>query len=107
VGFIGKITKMAMGIKQTHVKGSHVDMNFLAEMARRCGANSELVNKIMVANTARHAGELVDGFGLALFYDKLCQEVHRHLSKYAESQLEIKIILLNFEGKIIGDYPKD
>ena len=107
VGFIGKITKMAMGIKQTHVKGSHVDMNFLAERARRCGANSELVNKIMVANTARHAGELVDGFGLALFYDKLCQEVHRHLSKYAESQLEIKIILLNFEGKIIGDYPKD
>ena len=31
VGFIGKLTKMAMGIKQTHVKGSHVDMNFLAE----------------------------------------------------------------------------
>jgi len=30
IGFIGKLTKMAMGIKQTHVKGSHVDMNFLA-----------------------------------------------------------------------------
>ena len=107
VGFIGKLTKMAMGIKQTHVKGSHVDMNFLAEMASRCGADSELVNKIMLANTARHAGELVDEFGLALFYDMLCQEVHHHLSKYSESQLQIKIILLDFEGKIIGDYPKD
>jgi cobalt-precorrin-5B (C1)-methyltransferase len=107
VGFIGKLTKMAMGIKQTHVKGSHVDMNFLAELASRCGADSELVNKIMLANTARHAGELVDEFGLALFYDMLCQEVHRHLSKYSESQLQIKIILLDFEGKIIGDYPKD
>ena len=107
VGFIGKLTKMAMGIKQTHVKGSHVDMNFLAELASRCGADSELVNKIMLANTARHAGELVDEFGLALFYDTLCQEVHRHLSKYSESQLQIKIILLDFEGKIIGDYPKD
>jgi cobalt-precorrin-5B (C1)-methyltransferase len=107
VGFIGKLTKMAMGIKQTHVKGSHVDMNFLAELASRCGADSELVNKIMLANTARHVGELVDDFGLALFYDMLCQEVHRHLSKYSESQLRIKIILLDFEGKIIGDYPKD
>jgi len=107
VGFIGKLTKMAMGIKQTHVKGSHVDMNFLAELASRCGADSELVNKIMLANTARHAGELVDEFGLALFYDMLCQEVHRHLSKYSESQLQIKIILVDFEGKIIGDYPKD
>ena len=107
VGFIGKLTKMAMGIKQTHVKGSHVDMNFLAELASRCGADSELVNKIMLANTARHAGELVDEFGLALFYDMLCQEVHHHLSNYPESQLQIKIILLDFEGKIIGDYPKD
>lgn len=107
VGFIGKLTKMAMGIKQTHVKGSHVDMNFLAELASRCGADSEVVNKIMLANTARHAGELVDEFGLALFYDMLCEEVHRHLSKYSESQLQIKIILLDFEGKIIGDYPKD
>jgi cobalt-precorrin-5B (C1)-methyltransferase len=107
VGFIGKLTKMAMGIKQTHVKGSHVDMNFLAELASRCGADSELVNKIMLANTARHAGELVDEFGLVLFYDMVCQEVHHHLSKYSESQLQIKIILLDFEGKIIGDYPKD
>jgi cobalt-precorrin-5B (C1)-methyltransferase len=107
IGFIGKLTKMAMGIKQTHVKGSHVDMNFLAELASRCGADRELVNKIMLANTARHAGELVDEFRLALFYGKLCQEVHHHLSKYSESQLQIKIILLDFEGKIIGDYPKD
>ena len=107
VGFIGKLTKMAMGIKQTHVKGSHVDMNFLAKLASRCGADSELVNKIMLANTARHAGELVDESGLVLFYDMLCQEVHSHLSKYSESQLQIKIILLDFEGKIIGDYPKD
>src|SRR6188474_610687 len=107
VGFIGKLTKMAMGIKQTHVKGSHVDMNFLAELASRCGADRELVNKIMLANTARHAGDLVDEFGLALFYDMLCQEVHHHLSNYSESQLQIKIILLDFEGKIIGDYPKD
>ena len=29
-GFIGKLTKMAMGVKQTHVAGSHVDMEFMA-----------------------------------------------------------------------------
>jgi cobalt-precorrin-5B (C1)-methyltransferase len=33
VGFIGKLAKMAAGVKQTHVKGSKVDMNFLAEIA--------------------------------------------------------------------------
>jgi len=106
VGFIGKLTKMAMGIKQTHVKGSHVDMNFLAELAIRCGANNELVKKIRVANTARHVGELVDQFGLNMFYDVLCEEVYSHLSKYSPSELQIKIILLDFNGKIIGEFPE-
>jgi cobalt-precorrin-5B (C1)-methyltransferase len=97
---------MAMGIKQTHVKGSHVDMNFLAELAIRCGANNELVKKIRVANTARHVGELVDQFGLNMFYDVLCEEVYSHLSKYSPSELQIKIILLDFNGKIIGEFPE-
>jgi len=106
IGFIGKLTKMAMGIKQTHVKGSHVDMNFLAELAIRCGANNELVKKIKVANTARHVGELVDQFGLNMFYNVLCKEVYSHLSKYSPSELQIKIILLDFNGKIIGEFPE-
>ena len=107
VGFIGKITKMAMGIKQTHVKGSHVDMNFLAEIASRCGADKELVKQIKGANTARHVSEMIDKYGLNSFYDNVCKEVHIHLTKYSHSQLKIKIILLDFDGKIIGSYPKD
>jgi cobalt-precorrin-5B (C1)-methyltransferase len=107
IGFIGKLTKMAMGIKQTHVKGSHVDMNFLADLASRCGANNELIKKIRLANTARHVGELVDQFELNMFYDVLCEEVYNHLSKYSPSELQIKIMLLDFNGKIIGKYPKD
>jgi cobalt-precorrin-5B (C1)-methyltransferase len=107
IGFIGKLTKMAMGIKQTHVKGSHVDMNFLADLAGRCGASNEHIKKIKLANTARHVGELVDQFGINIFYDILCEEVYKHLSKYSPSELQIKIILLDFNGKIIGKYPKE
>jgi cobalt-precorrin-5B (C1)-methyltransferase len=105
IGFIGKLTKMAMGVKQTHVKGSNVDMNFLATLANRCGANNELVKKIKLANTARHVGELIDQSGLSMFYDVLCEEVHNHLSKDSPSDLQIKIILLDFTGKVIGNFP--
>jgi cobalt-precorrin-5B (C1)-methyltransferase len=38
VGFIGKLAKMAAGVKQTHVKGSKVNMKFLSELAQNCGA---------------------------------------------------------------------
>jgi cobalt-precorrin-5B (C1)-methyltransferase len=105
LGFIGKLTKMAMGVKQTHVKGSNVDMNFLATLANRCGANNDLVKKIKLANTARHVGELIDQSGLSMFYDVLCEEVYNHLSKDSPSDLHIKIILLDFTGKVIGNFP--
>ncbi len=105
IGFIGKLTKMAMGVKQTHVKGSNVDMNFLATLANNCGANNDLVKKIKLANTARHVGELIDQSGLSMFYDVLCEEVYNHLSKDSPSDLKIKIILLDFTGKVIGNFP--
>ena len=44
VGFIGKLAKMAAGVKQTHVKGSKVDMNFLSELAKK--ANEKKIIKI-------------------------------------------------------------
>jgi len=75
-------------------------------LASRCGANNELVKKIKLANTARHVGELIDQSGLSMFYDVLCEEVYNHLSKYSPSELQIEIVLLDFTGKIIGNFPK-
>ena len=51
-GFIGKLAKMAAGVKQTHVKGSKVDMKFLSEIAKRCNADNKTIEKIKNANTA-------------------------------------------------------
>jgi len=54
VGFIGKLAKMAAGVKQTHVKGSKVDMNFLAELARKSNATETIIESIKKANTLIH-----------------------------------------------------
>jgi len=59
VGFIGKLAKMAAGVKQTHVKGSKVDMSFLSELAQRCNANENVIQDIKKANTARHVSEII------------------------------------------------
>ena len=42
VGFIGKLAKMAAGVKQTHVKGSKVDMLFLSELAKEAKAKESV-----------------------------------------------------------------
>lgn len=103
-GFIGKLTKMAMGIKQTHVKGSHVDMDFLGHMARRCGAGDELVTKIKTANTARHVAELIDHYGIGGFYVLICNKVHDQLSSYCDHKVAIDVLMFDFDGKVIGTY---
>ena len=103
-GFIGKLTKMAMGVKQTHVKGSHVDMDFLSHIATRCGAGDETVTMIKTANTARHVAELIDNCGIQGFYDLLCKEVHDQLSSYCGDKVAIDVLMFNFEGKVIGSY---
>ncbi|MDE1862656.1 MAG: cobalt-precorrin-5B (C(1))-methyltransferase [Thaumarchaeota archaeon] len=105
-GFIGKLTKMGMGVRQTHVKGSKVDMDFLADLAQRAGAPAEAVEEIRKANTARHAYEIATSRNLGrAFFDLVCQQVHAQLGAHSEQKFEIDVIMFDFEGSIIGRFP--
>src|SRR5438445_8909696 len=105
-GFIGKITKMGMGVRQTHVKGSKVDMQFLADIARKCNAPIEVIQEIKHANTARHVFEIVVSKNVNGYFDLICSEVHNHFRKHSENKVEIEVIMLDFDGNIIGRFPK-
>jgi cobalt-precorrin-5B (C1)-methyltransferase len=105
-GFIGKLTKMAMGIKQTHVKGSKVDMQFLAKLAQRCNADKKIIDEVKKANTARHVLEIITKKNLAGFFDMICYEVYKHMRRHSENKLEIDVIMFDFDGKVIGRHPR-
>jgi cobalt-precorrin-5B (C1)-methyltransferase len=104
-GFIGKLTKMAMGVKQTHVAGSHVNMEFMACLAADCKASPAVVSEIRGANTARHVSEIITKNRIAGYFDLVCKKVHEQMSEHAEGQLEIEVIMFEFDGKVIGRYP--
>jgi cobalt-precorrin-5B (C1)-methyltransferase len=104
-GFIGKLTKMGMGVKQTHVKGSKVDMEFLAELAQRCNAPSDTVQEIKKANTARHVFEIVSARNLKGYFDLVCSQVYSQLRKHSEEKFEIDVIMFDFDGNVIGRFP--
>lgn len=105
-GFIGKLTKMGMGVKQTHVKGSKVDMEFLAEIAVRCNMPADTVEEIKKANTARHVFEIVSGKNLGeKYFDLVCSEVYSQLRKHSEEKFELDVIMFDFDGNTIGRFP--
>ena len=106
-GFIGKLTKMAMGIKQTHVAGSHVDMEFMARLATECEAPPSVVEEISTANTARHVSEIIKENKIVSYYDHLCKKVYEQMHAHAKGRLQIEVILFEFDGMVIGRYPKN
>ncbi|QUC64488.1 cobalt-precorrin-5B (C(1))-methyltransferase [Nitrosopumilus sp. K4] len=102
VGFIGKLAKMAAGVKQTHVKGSKVDMNFLADIARKCNASLDITEKIKNANTARHVSEIIKEGKISGFFEEICNETHKHMKKHSEGKVPLDVILFDFDGDILA-----
>jgi cobalt-precorrin-5B (C1)-methyltransferase len=102
VGFIGKLAKMAAGVKQTHVKGSKVDMSFLAELAKKCNANENVIQNIKKANTARHVSEIIQENKINGFFDLICSETYDHMRKHSEEKVPIDVILFDFDGNVLA-----
>jgi cobalt-precorrin-5B (C1)-methyltransferase len=94
-----------MGVKQTHVAGSHVDMEFMASLALQCGADERIVEQIRHANTARHVSEIVTKYGIQGFFDLVCKKVYEQMREYANKEVEIEVIMFEFDGSVIGRYP--
>ncbi|MDX1441185.1 MAG: cobalt-precorrin-5B (C(1))-methyltransferase [Nitrosopumilaceae archaeon] len=102
VGFIGKLAKMAMGVKQTHVKGSKIDMKFLGEIAQKCGANNSVIHEIHKANTARHVLEIIKENKIEGFFKEICIKVNNHMRKISEGNFSLEVIMFDFDGTILG-----
>ena len=102
VGFIGKLAKMAAGVKQTHVKGSKVDMNFLSELAKKSNANDKVIESIKKANTARHVSEIIQENNVSGFFELICSETYKHMRKHSEEKVPIDVILFDFDGSILA-----
>jgi cobalt-precorrin-5B (C1)-methyltransferase len=103
-GFIGKLTKMAMGVSQTHVKGSHVDLQFMAALATECNLPPDAIAEIEKANTARHVGEIVRRYAKQDFFDNLCKKVFEFLRRYSNYSLEIEVVMFDFDGTVCSRY---
>jgi cobalt-precorrin-5B (C1)-methyltransferase len=104
-GFIGKLTKMAMGVKQTHVRGSHVDMEFMAKVASECSSSTVVIEEVKKANTARHVSEIIDANRVEGFYDSLCRKVFERLYEYSAGRIDLQVIMFDFDGKVRGFHP--
>jgi cobalt-precorrin-5B (C1)-methyltransferase len=106
-GFIGKLAKMAAGVKQTHVKGGKVDMKFLSELAKRCNAKSDTISKILGANTARNVQEIIMEDKVDGFFDEITREACNQMRQHSEEKIPVEVIMFDFDGKVLSRDKKE
>jgi len=106
-GFIGKLAKMAAGVKQTHVKGGKVDMKFLSELAKRCNASPNTIGRILGANTARNVQEIIMEDKVDGFFDEVTKEACNQMRQHSEEKIPVEVILFDFDGKVLSRDKKE
>ena len=106
-GFIGKLAKMAAGVKQTHVKGGKVDMKFLSELAKKCDAGSDTIGRILGANTARNVQEIIIKDKVDGFFDEVTKEACNQMRQHSEEKIPVEVILFDFDGKVLSKDKKE
>ncbi|MCZ7570898.1 MAG: cobalt-precorrin-5B (C(1))-methyltransferase [Ardenticatenaceae bacterium] len=102
VGMIGKMAKTAQGHMVTHVAGNGVDLDFLAEVAERCGARPGAVAEMRAANTARHWMEICERERLPSALQHLTELACQQCFDYARGRLDLEAILVDFNGPVLG-----
>lgn len=100
--FFGKAVKMALGFEHTHAAKSELTLKTLAEWAGETTGNHELAESIRSSNTARHAFSFI----WPQFPDFLAfvgKKVKQAALGFTGGKLDIRAIILDFEGKIAFD----
>lgn len=105
VGMVGKFSKMAMGYFVTHVAGNKVDTEFLASLAARCGATSEVQAEMREAASGRHFQEIAQANALEAVFPLMCrlvcEESHKLLGDDA-GKLIVDALCFDFDGALLG-----
>jgi cobalt-precorrin-5B (C1)-methyltransferase len=107
IGHIGKLAKVAAGLFNTHSKFGDARLETIAAYAASCGAESELVNKILKLKLAEEAIEILKENNLMMTFDKIAKRVVERANEYCKDRLKLACIMLSLKGEIIGSWPKD
>ncbi|WDP90820.1 MAG: cobalt-precorrin-5B (C(1))-methyltransferase [Desulfobacter sp.] len=100
--FFGKAVKMAMGVAHTHAAKSELTLNTLAQWTGEITGDEALAGQIRECNTARHAFEFIHPDYPAVL-ERVGREAGRHAAGFAGGNVDIRVIILDFEGGIAFD----
>ena len=102
VVFFGKAVKMAQGSPHTHAARSRLALEELAIRVQKQGGGAELEERVAKANTAREAFFMLQDECPEIF-EWVVQGMTDHAQSFAGSRINVRAILLDYEGRVTAD----
>ncbi|MDE1160269.1 MAG: cobalt-precorrin-5B (C(1))-methyltransferase [Neorhizobium sp.] len=104
-GGVAKMTKLSQGMLDVHSKQGLADLDALAGVAAKAGANGDLVAAIAGANTVSQAFSLAAVAGLPLG-DRIAALAWETAAKaLGDPQIALEILVFDREGQLVGRTP--
>ncbi len=101
-GHIGKLAKVAAGVFHTHNRVADCRLETLAAYAAAEGLPAREVQKILDANTAEDAAQIIAANHLERVYKKIAARASLRAERYVYGKLKVNTILVDYAGKILG-----
>ena len=103
LGHPGKLAKVAAGIFNTHHKVADARNEVIAAHAGAAGADSQLVEKILQANTTEEAIALLKQANLStLVFNRIAERVSQRIFDRVQQKIKVSVILVSLEGEVLG-----
>jgi cobalt-precorrin-5B (C1)-methyltransferase len=96
--FWGKAVKMAQGFPHTHAAKSALSLHKLGEWAAALSRDARLVQAIQSANTARQTFAMIQE-RLPELISEVGRRIQENAWRFGKNSLEIRVVILDFEGK--------
>ena len=101
--FFGKAVKMAQGHAYTHAHRNPLELKHLAMLSERMGYDPSLCQEISVANTARHALEILQARQAGDVIAAVARRARKQSKKISRQQLATRLLLFDYDGAILAD----
>ncbi|MFQ5479707.1 MAG: cobalt-precorrin-5B (C(1))-methyltransferase CbiD [Thermodesulfobacteriota bacterium] len=100
-GQFGKFTKLASGWGDTHCARSSVDMEFIAEAARKEGLGDDIISQMRGANTAREIFFILKDIGDTRVLQAITEMVRGNCREMCGKGKALRAILVGYEADVV------
>jgi len=107
VGHIGKLTKIAVAMFNTHWSSGDARLEVIAAYAGAAGASAEMVRRLLSLNLAEEAVALIHDWGLDEIWNAIARRAAERTEKLVEGRCAIGVVLLDLKGNALGSWPKE